>query len=100
MNMGDNQKYTTIKIRTLCTACGNDCGEHLIAVGENIILCFTCIDKTKEKVDLYRKEIAKKEIQQMAIDLSTGDLGLVDVGMATARAHAKRLYKAGYRKVE
>lgn len=27
MNMGDNQKYTTIKIRTLCTACGNDCGD-------------------------------------------------------------------------
>lgn len=57
--MGDNQKYTTIKTRTLCTACGNDCGEHLITVGENIILCFTCIDKTKEKVDLYRKEIAE-----------------------------------------
>lgn len=98
--MGDNQKYTTIKIRTLCTACGNDCGEHLITVGENIILCFTCIDKTKEKVGLYRKEIAEKEIQQMANDLSTGDIGLVDVGIATARAHAERLYKAGYRKVE
>ncbi|MGO2106289.1 MAG: hypothetical protein ACTH3P_12825 [Proteus vulgaris] len=97
--MGDNQKYTTIKIRTLCTACGNDCGEHLITVGDNIILCFTCIDKTKEKVDLYRKEIAEKEIQQMAKDLSTSDVGLVDVGMATARSHAERLYKAGYRKM-
>ncbi|HEK0772650.1 hypothetical protein [Proteus mirabilis] len=98
--MGDNQKYTTIKIRPLCTACGNDCGEHLITVGENIILCFTCIEKAKEKVDLYRKEIAEKEIQQMAKDLSTSDIGLVDVGMATARSHAERLYKAGYRKVE
>ncbi|MCT6517541.1 hypothetical protein GY03_09700 [Proteus vulgaris] len=98
--MSDNQKYTAIKIRTLCTACGNDCGEHLITVGENIILCFTCIDKTKEKVDLYRNEIAEKEIQQMEKDLSTSDAGLVDVGMATARAHAERLYKAGYRKVE
>ncbi|ENZ1676211.1 hypothetical protein ACXD0S_002876 [Proteus mirabilis] len=50
--------------------------------------------------DEKRKEIAEKEIEQMAIDLSTGDLGLVDMGMGTARAHAERLYKAGYRKVE
>lgn len=107
MNMGDNQKYTPLKIRTLCTACGNDCGEHLITVGENIILCFTCIDKTKEKVDLYRKEIAEKVIQQMAKDLSLanvntekGRFDISDTGMATAYMYAERLYKAGYRKVE
>ncbi|HEK1806885.1 TPA: hypothetical protein SMR79_003445 [Proteus mirabilis] len=63
--MSDNHKYTAIKVRPLCTACGDDCGEHLITVGENIILCFKCIDKTKEKVDLYRKEIAEKEIKEI-----------------------------------
>ncbi|MDU7496113.1 MAG: hypothetical protein E7K97_21605 [Providencia rettgeri] len=99
--MSDNQKYTAIKIRTLCTACGNDCGGHLITVGENIILCFTCIDKTKEKVDLYRKEIAKKEIEHIADIISTDEEGLTDVGMhTTAYMYAERLYKAGYRKVE
>lgn len=98
MNMGDNQKYTTIKIRTLCTACGNDCGEHLITVGENIILCFTCIDKTKEKVDLYRKEIAEKEIQQMYADMIKSDDP--PYGMPDSKTYAERLYKAGYRKVE
>lgn len=98
MNMGDNQKYTTIKIRTLCTACGNDCGEHLITVGENIILCFTCIDKTKEKVDLYRKEIAEKVIQQMYADMIKADDP--PYSMPNSKTYAERLYKAGYRKVE
>lgn len=98
MNMGDNQKYTTIKIRTLCTACGNDCGEHLIMVGENIILCFTCIDKTKEKVDLYRKEIAEKVIQQMYADMIKPDDP--PYSMPNSKTYAERLYKAGYRKVE
>ncbi|NBL88872.1 hypothetical protein [Proteus sp. G2673] len=92
--MSDNQKYTAIKIRTLCTACGNDCGEHLITVGENIILCFTCIDKTKEKVDLYRKEIAEKEIKDMA--------RLIEAhALKNDSAYISRfLYQAGYRKVE
>ncbi|HEM7189667.1 TPA: hypothetical protein U2I61_004205 [Providencia rettgeri] len=99
--MSDNQKYTAIKIRTLCTACGNDCGEHLITVGENIILCFTCIDKTKKKVDLYRKEMAEKEIERIADVISTDEEGLTDIGMSTtAHIYAERLYKAGYRKVE
>lgn len=97
--MGDNPKYTTIKIRTLCTACGNDCGEHLITVGENIILCFTCIDKTKEKVDLYRKEIAEKEIQQMYADMIKFDDPPYDT-LPNSKTYAERLYKAGYRKVE
>lgn len=96
--MGDNQKYTTIKTHTLCTACGNDCGEHLITVGKNIILCFTCIDKTKEKVDLYRKEIAEKVIQQMYADMIKPDDP--PYSMPNSKTYAERLYKAGYRKVE
>ncbi|ENN8375131.1 hypothetical protein ACAX46_000497 [Providencia rettgeri] len=95
--MSDNQKYTAIKIRTLCTACGNDCGEHLITVGENITLCFTCIDKAKEKVDLYRKEIAEKEIEAMASEMIKI---LCCADMSIARNYAGRIYKAGYRKVE
>lgn len=59
------------------------------------------LDKTKEKVDLYRKEIAKKEIERIADIISTDEEGLTDVGMhATAYMYAERLYKAGYRKVE
>lgn len=92
--MSDNQKCTAIKIRTLCTACGNDCGEHLITVGENIILCFACIDKTKEKVDLYRKEIAEKEIKEI-IRLIEGYAIKTDITDI-----ASLLYQAGYRKVE
>ncbi|WP_272694427.1 hypothetical protein [Providencia sp. PROV036] len=97
--MSDNQKYTAIKIRTLCTACGNDCGEHLITVGDNIILCFSCIDKTKEKVDLYRKEIVEREIQQMYEDMIKPDDPPYGV-LPNSKTYAERLYKAGYRKVE
>ncbi|BBU96546.1 hypothetical protein ABN327_08100 [Providencia huaxiensis] len=95
--MSDNQKYTAIKIRTLCTACGNDCGEHLITVGENIILCFACIDKTKEKVDLYLKEIAEKEVQQMYADMIKPD---DPPYISDSKTYAERLYEAGYRKVD
>lgn len=95
--MSDNQKYTAIKIRTCCTACGNDCGEHLITVGENIILCFACIDKTKEKVDLYRSELEEKEIEAMTLDVKEA---CYFHEIADARICADRLYKAGYRKVE
>ena len=101
MNMSDNQKYTAIHVRIICTSCGNDCGEHLVTVGDNIRLCFSCIDKAKDKVDLCRKEIAEKEIKRIAHVISTDEEGLTDVGMSTtAYMYAERLYKAGYRKVE
>lgn len=74
-------------------------GKNLVSVG-NINICFYCSDLAKELADKERNEVAEKEIQKMATDLSTGNMGLVDMGMATARAHAERLYKAGYRKVE
>ncbi|HGN2013297.1 TPA: hypothetical protein ACKRXD_003372 [Proteus mirabilis] len=88
------------KARNICSCCGEDIGvKNLVSVG-NINICFYCADLAKELADKERKEIAEKEIQQMAKDLSTGDAGLIGMGIATARSHAERLYKAGYRKVE
>ncbi|MER1961169.1 MULTISPECIES: hypothetical protein [Proteus] len=96
--MSDNQKYTAIHVRIICTSCGNSCGEHLVTVGDNIKLCFSCIDKAKDKVDLCRKEIAEKEIQQMYADMIKSDDPPYD--MPDSKTYAERLYKAGYRKVE
>ncbi|EPL9572184.1 hypothetical protein MMK73_004326 [Providencia rettgeri] len=95
--MSDNQEYTAINVRIICTSCGNDCGEHLVTVGDNIRLCFSCIDKAKEKVDLYRKEIAEKEIEAIASEMLTV---LCCADISIARNYAGRIYKAGYRKVE
>ncbi|MGK5615477.1 hypothetical protein [Proteus mirabilis] len=78
--------------KNVCNLCGGNVGKENLIQGQAANICFDCSD--------LAKEIAEKEIQQMATDLSTGDIGLVDMGMGTARAHAERLYKAGYRKVE
>lgn len=86
--------------KDVCNLCGGNVGKDNLIQGQAANICFDCSDLAKEMADEKRKEIAEKEIEQMAIDLSTGDLGLVDMGMGTARAHAERLYKAGYRKVE
>lgn len=86
--------------KNVCNLCGGNVGKDNLIQGQAGNICFDCSDLAKEMADEKRKEIAEKEIQQMATDLSTGDVGLVDMGMATARAHAERLYKAGYRKVE
>lgn len=86
--------------KDVCNLCGENVGKDNLIQGHTANICFECSDLVKEMADEKRKEIAEKEIEQMAIDLSTGDLGLVDMGMGTARAHAERLYKAGYRKAE
>lgn len=86
--------------RNVCNFCGGNGSKDNLIQGKAANICFECSDLAKEIADEKRKEIAEKEIQQMAKDLSTSDAGLVDVGMATARSHAERLYKAGYRKVE
>ncbi|GAA5261211.1 hypothetical protein PROTEUSMB838_34430 [Proteus sp. MB838] len=86
--------------KDVCNLCDKEVGKDNLIQGHTANICFECSDLVKEMADEKRKEIAEKEIEQMAIDLSTGDLGLVDMGMGTARAHAERLYKAGYRKVE
>ncbi|WP_311752927.1 hypothetical protein [Proteus columbae] len=96
--MSDNQKYTAIHVRIICTSCGNGCGEHLVTVGDNIRFCFSCIDKAKDKVDLRRKEITEKEIQQMYADMIKSDDP--PYGMPDSKTYAELLYKAGYRKVE
>ncbi|MCI9744282.1 hypothetical protein JNG79_16800 [Proteus mirabilis] len=94
------QKQFQPKARNICSACGKDVGVSKLVVAGNVNICFECADLSKQLADKKRNEVAEKEIQQMAMDLSSGDVGLVDMGMGTARAHAERLYKAGYRKVE
>ncbi|HEK0426853.1 TPA: hypothetical protein SMO85_002987 [Proteus mirabilis] len=86
--------------KNVCNLCGGNVGKDNLIQGQTANICFECSDLAKEIADEKRKEIAEKEIQQMATDLSTGDVGLVDMGIATARVHAERLYKAGYRKME
>ncbi|MEQ4911335.1 hypothetical protein ABN089_00340 [Proteus terrae] len=94
------QKQFQPKARNICSACGKDVGVSKLVVVGNVNICFECANLSKQLADKKRNEVAEKEIQQMATDLSTGDVGLVDMGIATARAHAERLYKAGYRKVK
>ncbi|MEQ5304897.1 hypothetical protein ABN238_11960 [Providencia rettgeri] len=55
------------------------------------------LDKTKEKVDLYRSELEKKEIEAMMLDVKKA---CYFHEIADVRICAERLYKAGYRKVE
>ncbi len=86
--------------KNVCNLCGGNVGKDNLIQGQAANICFECSDLAKEIADEKRKEIAEKEIQQMATDLSTGGIGLVDMGMGTARKHAERLYRAGYRKVE
>lgn len=95
------------KARNTCSCCGEDVGiKNLVSVG-NVNICFYCADLAKELADKKRNEVAEKEIQQMANDLSLanintekGNFDIADTGVATAYMYAERLYKAGYRKVE
>lgn len=85
--------------------CGNHVGKDNLIQGQAASICFDCSDLAKQLADEKRKEIAEKEIQQMAKDLSLanittdkGNVNITDTGMATAYMYAERLYKAGYRK--
>ncbi|EQB4333079.1 hypothetical protein ACYJ2D_003153 [Providencia stuartii] len=91
----------------VCNLCDKEVGKDNLITGKNANICLDCSDLAKEIADEKRKEVAEKEIQQMANDLSlsnitvdAGNFDIVDTGMATAYMYAERLYKAGYRKVE
>lgn len=93
--------------KDVCNLCGGNVGKDNLIQGKAANICFDCSDLAKEMADEKRKEIAEKEIQQMAKDLSLanintekGNFDIADTGMATAYMYAERLYKAGYRKVE
>ncbi|HDS8346430.1 TPA: hypothetical protein RG709_001924 [Proteus mirabilis] len=93
--------------KNVCNLCGGNVGKDNLIQGKAANICFDCSDLAKEMADEKRKEIAEKEIQQMANDLSLanintekGNFDIADTGMATAYMYAERLYKAGYRKVE
>lgn len=92
--MQDNQKYTEIKVRIICTSCGNGCGDHLITIGDKITLCFSCIDDAKKKVDSARKEISLKQISELGVFLEKVE------GGTSMYEIAEKLHDAGYRKVE
>lgn len=101
------QKQFQPKARNICSACGKGVGVSKLIVAGNINICFECADLSKQLADKKRNEVAEKEIQQMANDLSLvnintekGNFDIADTGMATAYMYAERLYKAGYRKVE
>lgn len=93
--------------KDVCNLCDKEVGKDNLITCKNANICFDCSDLAKEMADEKRKEIAEKEIQQMANDLSLanintekGNFDIADTGMATAYMYAERLYKAGYRKVE
>ncbi|HCN41019.1 MAG TPA: hypothetical protein DIS95_01190 [Proteus vulgaris] len=93
--------------KNVCSLCSREVGKENLIEGQKANICFDCSDLAKEIADERRKEIAEKEIQQMAKDLSLanvntekGSFDISDTGMATAYMYAERLYKAGYRKVE
>ncbi len=93
--------------KDVCNLCCGNVGKDNLIQGQAANICFDCSDLAKEMADEKRKEIAEKEIQQMANDLSLenintekGNFDIADTGMATAYMYAERLYKAGYRKVE
>ena len=91
--------------KDICNLCGGHVGKDNLIQGQAANICFDCSDLAKQLSDEKRKEIAEKEIQQMAKDLSLqnittdkGNVNISDTGMATAYMYAERLYKAGYRK--
>ncbi|AVD59137.1 hypothetical protein ABM000_02830 [Morganella morganii] len=91
--------------KDICNLCGGHVGKDNLIQGQVANICFDCADLAKQLADEKRKEIAEKEIQQMAKDLSLanittdkGNVDIADTGMATAYMYAERLYKAGYRK--
>ncbi len=91
--------------KDICNLCGGHVGSDNLIQGQAANICFDCSDLAKQLADEKRKEIAEKEIQQMAKDLSLanittdkGNVDIADTGMATAYMYADRLYKAGYRK--
>lgn len=91
--------------KDICNLCGGYVGKDNLIQGQAANICFDCVDLVKQLADEKRKEIAEKEIQQMAKDLSLanittdkGNVVIADTGMATAYMYAERLYKAGYRK--
>lgn len=84
--------------KDVCNLCGSHVGKDNLIQGQAANICFDCSDLAKKLADEKRKEIAEKEIQQMARDLSAGEMGLPGTGMVTAARYAERLYKAGYRK--
>ena len=91
--------------KDICNLCGGHAGKDNLIQGQATNICFDCADLAKQLADEKRKEIAEKEIQQMAKDLSLanittdkGNVDIADTGMATAYMYAERLYKAGYRK--
>lgn len=91
--------------KDICNLCGGNVGKNNLIQGQAANICFDCSDLAKQLADEKRKEIAEKEIQQMAKDLSLanittdkGNVNIADTGMATAYMYAERLYKAGYRK--
>lgn len=91
--------------KDICNLCGDHVGKDNLIQGQAANICFGCSDLAKQLADEKRKEIAEKEIQQMAKDLSLanittdkGNVNISDTGMATAYMYAERLYKAGYRK--
>lgn len=91
--------------KDICNLCGGNVGKNNLIQGQAANICFDCSDLAKQLADEKRKEIAEKEIQQMAKDLSLqnittdkGNVNISDTGMATAYMYADRLYKARYRK--
>ncbi|WNK26108.1 hypothetical protein [Providencia hangzhouensis] len=99
------QKQFEPKVRNICSACSKDVGVANLIVAGDVNICFECADLSKQLADKKRNEVAEKEIQQMAKDLSlsnitvdAGNFDIPDTGMATAYMYAERLYKAGYRK--
>ncbi|MCX9108223.1 hypothetical protein OKT22_04155 [Providencia rettgeri] len=94
------QKQFQPKERNICSACGMDVGVSKLVVAGNVNICFECADLSKQLADEKRKRLSEKEIERIVAIISADDKGLIDMGMANAYAYAKRLYDAGYRKVE
>lgn len=86
--------------KDVCNLCDKEVGKDNLITSKNANICFDCSDLAKEIADEKRNEIAEKEIERMVAIISADDKGFIDMGMANAYAYAKRLYDAGYRKVE
>lgn len=94
------QKQFQPKERNICSACSKDVGVSKLVMTGSVNICFECADLSKQLADEKRKRLSEKEIERIVAIISADDKGLIDMGMANAYAYAKRLYDAGYRKVE
>lgn len=85
-----------IKVKILCSACRQDCGEAMFIINDRLQLCFDCVDIAKQKADEWRKKAEAREITALSVII---ERTFTDYSRDKAMTLAGDIYSAGYRKL-